>query len=268
MDGGGLMSKIAVMALSGGMDSTGLLLNLLSDGFSIHAISFDYGQKHKIEIEKAKENISYLSEKGFKITHDIVNLNSISKLLESSLTNSEIEIPEGYYEEEQMKSTVVPNRNSIFASIIYACALSKAIKTDNEIKIALGVHSGDHAIYPDCRPEFYFALANAFEVGNWGSEKVSFYLPYLEYDKSYILRQALESTKKLGIDFDFIFSNTITSYNPDLFGKSSGKSGADVERILAFHSIGRKDPIEYVNDWEVVLNDALRIEEKYIEGKK
>ena len=138
MDGGRLMSKIAVMALSGGMDSTGLLLNLLSDGFSIHAISFDYGQKHKIEIEKAKKNISYLSEKGFEITHDIVNLNSISKLLESSLTNSEIEIPEGYYEEEQMKSTVVPNRNSIFSSIIYACALSKAIKTDNEVIIALG----------------------------------------------------------------------------------------------------------------------------------
>ena len=262
------MSKIAVMALSGGMDSTGLLLNLLSDGYSIHAISFDYGQKHKIEIEKAKKNISYLSKKGFEITHDIVNLNSISKLLESSLTNSEIEIPEGYYEEEQMKSTVVPNRNSIFASIIYACALSKAIKIDNNIRIALGVHSGDHAIYPDCRPEFYHALANAFEVGNWDSDKVSFYLPYLEYDKSYILRQALESTKKLGIDFDLIFSNTITSYNPDSSGKSSGKSGADVERILAFHSIGRKDPIEYVNDWEVVLNDALRIQKKYNEGKK
>ncbi len=268
MDGGVIIQKVAVMSLSGGMDSTGLLLNLLTDGYSVQAISFDYGQKHKIEIEKAQKNISYLSKKGYFVEHNIIDLSTIGTLLESSLTDNSKEVPEGHYEEEQMKSTVVPNRNSIFSSIIYACALSKAIRLDSDVKIALGVHSGDHAIYPDCRPEFYFAIANAFSIGNWESEKVSFYLPYLEYDKSYILVDALTSAKKLNLDFDYIFSNTITSYNPDSEGRSSGKSGADVERILAFHSIGRKDPIEYVKDWEEVLNDALKIEKKYIEGQQ
>ena len=108
--------------------------------------------------------------------------------------------------------------------------------------IALGVHSGDHAIYPDCRPEFYDAIGNAFAVGNWDSEKVSFQLPYIDGDKETILRDALISCQKLDLDFDTVFANTNTSYNPDSQGRSSGTSGADVERILAFHAIGRKDP--------------------------
>ena len=258
------MKKIAVMSLSGGMDSTGLLLDLLSEGYFVHAISFDYGQKHKIEIQKAKNNIEYLSTNGIDMEHDVVDLSSIGPLLYGSLTDSKKEVPEGHYEEEQMKSTVVPNRNAIFSSIVYACALSKSIKSKSNVIIALGVHSGDHAIYPDCRPEFYNSLQHSFSLGNWGSEKVSFHLPYLEHDKSYILKQALSSCEKLGLDFDKIFSNTLTSYNPDLQGRSSGKSGADVERILAFHSIARKDPLEYIKEWDEVLSDALEIEKKHM----
>ena len=259
------MSKIAVMSLSGGMDSTGLLLDLIADDYSVHAISFDYGQKHKIEIDKAKKNIEYISSNGIKVEHDIVDLNSIVTLLDSSLTDDSKDVPEGHYVEEQMKSTVVPNRNSIFSSIVYACALSKAIKFDKKVIVALGVHSGDHAIYPDCRPEFYNSLSDAFSIGNWDSDKVSFYLPYLHFDKSYILKRALISSKKLGLEFDKVFFNTMTSYNPDSEGLSSGKSGADVERILAFNSIGRKDPIKYVKKWDEILSDALEIEKKYIE---
>ena len=105
------MSKIAVMSLSGGMDSTGLLLDLIADDYSVHAISFDYGQKHKIEIDKAKKNIEYISSNGIKVEHDIVDLNSIVTLLDSSLTDDSKDVPEGHYEVEQMKSTVVPNRN-------------------------------------------------------------------------------------------------------------------------------------------------------------
>ncbi|MBJ24202.1 MAG: 7-cyano-7-deazaguanine synthase [Euryarchaeota archaeon] len=258
--------KNAVMSFSGGMDSTGLLLDLISDGYSVHAISFDYGQKHKIEIKKAKKNIDYLSSKGYLIEHDIVDLKSLSPLLNSSLIEASKNVPEGHYEEEQMKSTVVPNRNSIFSSIVYSCALSKAIKKSCEVIIALGVHSGDHAIYPDCRPEFYISLEHAFSIGNWDSDKVRFYLPYLEYDKSHILKKALKSCDELGLDFDVIFSNTLTSYNPDKLGRSSGKSGSDIERILAFHSINRKDPIEYIREWELVLEDALNTEKKYNEG--
>ena len=92
-----------------------------------------------------------------------------------------------------MKHTVVPNRYAIFASILYGYALSIATKNDTSVKIGLGVHSGDHEIYPDCRPEFYDALEHAFKVGNWDSEKVSFYLPYLEGDKETILMDAEKS---------------------------------------------------------------------------
>jgi len=256
MDGGGLMR--AVMALSGGMDSTGLLIHLLSKGYKVSCISYEYGQKHNIELERAKANIAYLSQEGHEVEHQIADLSSAMGLFHSALTSEEIDVPEGHYEEEQMKATVVPNRNAIFSSILYGYALSVALKEETNVIIALGVHSGDHAIYPDCRPEFYDAIGNAFSVGNWDSEKVSFHLPYIDGDKETILRDALVSCKKIGLDFDTVFANTNTSYNPDKDGRSSGTSGADVERILAFHAIGRKDPVEYVTSWEEVLEGALK----------
>ena len=129
----------------------------------------------------------------------------------------------------------------------------------------MGVHSGDHEIYPDCRPEFYEALEHAFQVGNWDSEKVSFYLPYLEGDKETILIDAEKSLEKLNLDFDTIFANTNTSYNPDKEGRSSGKSGADIERILAFNAIGRKDPVPYVDDWSKILEHAIQVEKEHKE---
>ena len=235
MDGGGLMR--AVMALSGGMDSTGLLVRLLADGYKVSCISYEYGQKHNIELDRAKSNIAYLAENGYYVEHQIADLSSAMGIFHSALTSSEIDVPDGHYEEEQMKATVVPNRNAIFSSILYGYALSIALREGVDVEIALGVHSGDHAIYPDCRPEFYDSLAQAFEIGNWDSEKVSFNLPYIDGDKEMILREALVSCEKLDLDFDTIFANTNTSYNPDSQGRSSGRSGADVERILAFHAI-------------------------------
>ncbi|MEC8589082.1 MAG: 7-cyano-7-deazaguanine synthase, partial [Candidatus Thermoplasmatota archaeon] len=182
------------------------------------------------------------------------------------LTSGEQDVPLGHYEENQMKLTVVPNRNAIFASILYGFALSEAKRTEQNVVLALGVHSGDHAIYPDCRPEFYEALQSAFELGNWDSDMVEFDLPYLHGDKTSILLDALETTSQLGFDFDVVLRNTITSYNPDELGRSSGKSGSDVERILAFHSIGRTDPIEYQQPWDVTLEHALRVESEYKGG--
>ena len=151
----GCRMKRAVMALSGGMDSTSLLINLLANDYKVDCISFIYGQKHVIEVEKAIDNISHLNGKGFEINHEIVDLSSAMSVFHSALTNEEIEIPEGHYEELQMKATVVPNRNAIFSSIIYGYALSIVSREGIDVEIALGVHSGDHAIYPDCRPEFY-----------------------------------------------------------------------------------------------------------------
>ncbi len=247
----------AVMALSGGMDSTGLLLRLLADGYKVSCISYEYGQKHRIELERAKANIEYLEGEGHQVEHKIADLSSAMSLFHSALTSDDIEVPEGYYEEEQMKITVVPNRNAIFASILYGYALSVSHREDCDVDIAMGVHSGDHAIYPDCRPEFYSAIAGAFALGNWGSDRVSFHLPYIDGDKETILRDALESCSVLNLDFETIFENTISSYNPDSEGRASGTSGADIERILAFHALGREDPIEYTKPWKDVLQGAL-----------
>ena len=251
------------MSLSGGMDSTSVLIRLINEGYKIDCLSFNYGQKHVIEIEKAIENIAYLSREGYQVKHQIIDLTSAMSIFHSSLTNEEIIVPEGHYEETQMKSTVVPNRNAIFSSIIYGYALSIVAKEDINVKIALGVHSGDHAIYPDCRPEFYQSLETSFRLGNWDSERVDFYLPYVNGDKVTILNDAMKSCQDLGIDFDTIFSNTITSYNPDNEGRSSGKSGSDIERILAFHKIGRRDPIEYIEPWEKVLQNAITTENDF-----
>jgi 7-cyano-7-deazaguanine synthase len=100
----------------------------------------------------------------------------------------------------------------------------------------------------------------AFEVGNWDSENVHLYLPYLNGDKLTILQDADRSIKALGLDFDTVFRNTITSYQPDSQGRSHGQTGSDVERILAFHQFGRKDPVEYTQPWETVLRNALELE--------
>ena len=257
------MSKSAVISLSGGIDSTSLLLHLISKQFTVYSVSFDYGQKHKIEIDRAKKNINYLKENGYDINHNTVDITSCNKLLTSSLTSNNIEVPEGFYDEKNMLSTVVPNRNAIFSSILYGYCLSISNKTSNNISLSLGVHSGDHAIYPDCRIEFYEKIMDAFKVGNWNSKKVSLYIPYINLDKAAILKDALVSSEQLNINFDTIFENTITSYNPNKEGISSGKSGSDIERILAFDKIGRKDPIKYKNSWIKTLEHAKKIESNY-----
>ena len=256
--------KTAVMALSGGMDSTSLLLRLIREGNSVYTIGFNYGQKHIVELERAEQNIAYLEKNGYKVIHKVVDLSSLMSMFSGSLTSKE-EVPTGHYEEEQMKSTVVPNRNAIFSSIIYGYALSLSNELSTNVSISLGVHSGDHAIYPDCRPEFYKILNHAFEIGNWDAENVSLELPYIDGDKESILQDAIVSCDVLKLDFDTIFTNTNTSYDPDELGRSSGKTGSDIERILAFHAIGRKDPVEYQDDWSTVLSHALAIESEHMD---
>ena len=259
--------KHAVMALSGGMDSTSLLLHLLREGYTVTAISFNYGQKHLVELERAASLIDYLASRNIAVAHHVADLTSATALFESDLLSSGDDVPKGHYEEENMKATVVPNRNALFASILYGTALSLSQENSVDVEIALGVHSGDHAIYPDCRPEFYRALEHAFALGNWESERISFTLPYLELDKAGILRDAERSTETLRVDFDEIFSRTITSYQPDDEGRSDGRTGSDIERILAFNAIGRRDPVTYIDPWEEVLSNALRTEKKYLDKK-
>lgn len=244
------------------MDSTALLLRLLAEERAVYALSFDYGQKHKIELQRLSANMDYLKQRGHQVAWTTLDLAQLGRLYHSALTNNDWEVPQGHYEQDNMKQTVVPNRNAIFASIAYGYALSIAIRDDCQVDFCLGVHSGDHAIYPDCRPEFYEAIVNAFQIGNWDSEKVSLNLPYLHGDKFTILQDADRAITKLKLDFDTIFANTCTSYAPDVDGRSHGQTGSDVERILAFHQFGRRDPIQYTQPWETVLANALKLEEE------
>ena len=255
--------KVAVMALSGGMDSSALLLHLLREGYTVTAISFNYGQKHVVELDRARLLVDYLKQHQLNVNHHVADLTSATALFESHLLQSGDDVPKGHYEEDNMKATVVPNRNAMFASLLYGTALSIANSKETDVEVVLGVHSGDHAIYPDCRPEFYRALEHAFAIGNWDSDRVSFTLPYINEDKTGILRDAELSTNQLDLNFDEVFRRTMTSYQPDAEGRSDGSTGSDVERILAFHAIGRRDPIEYTSSWEEVLANALEIERNH-----
>jgi 7-cyano-7-deazaguanine synthase len=260
------MKKHAVLSLSGGMDSTSLLLHLLANDYAVTALSFDYGQKHHYELDCAKTVANYLTYKNFPVRHETVSLN-IGSLLNSALIMGGTDVPEGHYEQENMKETVVPNRNKIFSSIIQAVALSIATKNNCTVDIAMGIHAGDHAIYPDCRQEFRDADFAAFTLGNWDADKVKVSTPYLYDNKFSILCDAEQSCKKLGVDFDFIFSNTNTSYKPVMHNDvwySDYKSASSVERIEAFIRLGRPDPVNYADEtgpvsWEVAAKHVENI---------
>ena len=276
--------KQAVLSLSGGMDSSSLLLHLLANGYEVTALGFDYGQKHKVELERATSLVNYVNEKNCgcggkpiygNVTFQIIKLDGLSQLLNSSLVTGGSDVPEGHYEQDNMKETVVPNRNKIFSSLIQAVALSLATKDlgggvleKRDVAIAMGIHAGDHAIYPDCRQEFRDVDFEAFKTGNWDSELVYHYTPYLEVNKFDILEDGQRSCNILGLDFNEVYARTNTSYKPMLHTVqvnddiryegwfSDYKSAASVERIEAFIKLGRPDPVAYADEtgpvtWEV-----------------
>ena len=169
-------------------------------------------------------------------------------LLDSALVSGGDEVPEGHYEQDNMKETVVPNRNKMFASITQAVALSKANATQEQVDICLGIHAGDHAVYPDCRQEFRDADDAAFRIGNWEAERVGYFTPYLDTDKLGILQDGLVLCDELNIDFDDVYKRTNTSYKPYPSGNSDYKSASSVERIEAFIALGRPDPVQYEDE--------------------
>ena len=169
------------------------------------------------------------------------------------------EVPEGHYAEDNMKATVVPNRNKIFASITQAVALSVANRTEENTDIALGIHSGDHSIYPDCRQEFRDADDEAFRLGNWEADRVGYWTPYLEGDKFTILQDGEILCKELNINFDEVYKRTNTSYKPYPSGNSDYKSASSVERIEAFILLGRPDPVQYEDETGEVDYETARI---------
>ena len=262
------MKKQAVLALSGGMDSTSLLLKLLSENYEVTAIGVDYGQKHIFELEQAKRLVEYLRSKDFKVTYNIIELKGLSELLVSGLVNNNsMELIKGHYAHENAKTSVVPNRNAILSALAYAVALSRVKLLDLNCSIALATHLGDFdnnkkaGIYPDCSEEFKQAIEYAFKIGNWDSDKVDYYAPYNVVDKTGVLSSGIESCKKLGLDYREIYSMSNTSYSPIKVGDkwiSDFKTGSSVERVEAFINLELEDPIQYADEdgslrsWEFV----------------
>jgi 7-cyano-7-deazaguanine synthase len=287
------MKKQAVLSLSGGMDSSTLLLHLLANDYEVTALSFDYGQKHKVELERAKSLVEYINDRMFHtkrdnyVKHQVIKIDGLTKLLNSALVEGGKDVPEGHYEQDNMKETVVPNRNKIFSSLIQAVALSLATKSTGDdctvkdhVYIALGIHAGDHAIYPDCRQEFRDADMEAFKIGNWDSELVNFYTPYLEMNKYDILVDGEDCCEALDLDFNEIYKRTNTRYKPifikhgwsDFDGTwySDYKSAASVERIEAFLKLDRPDPVAYADETGPVSWDVAKahVEQVLAEHKK
>ena len=282
------MNKQAVLSLSGGMDSSTLLLHLLAESYEVTALSFDYGQKHRVELERAQALVNYINSHSRyedeyyypKVKYQIIKLDGLSQLISSALITGGAEVPEGHYAEENMKATVVPNRNKIFSSIIQSVALSIANEKNTEVEIAMGIHAGDHAIYPDCRKEFRDIDYDAFCAGNWDANRVKYYTPYINDDKAGILKDGLRCCEFLHLNFDKVYSRTNTSYKPiqhtvyweDKSGEtlsstewfSDYKSASSVERVEAFMKLGRKDPVNYADEfgpvgWDYVVEYVKQI---------
>ena len=217
------MSEKAVVIYSGGMDSFTILNKAKQEGYELYALTFDYGQKHKKEIQYA---ISVCQE--LKVPHRIIDITAINQLLQSSSLTSDIEIPEGHYEAANMKSTVVPNRNMILLSLAIGYAVDIGAS-----KVFYGAHSGDHAIYPDCRPAFADALDKAIRLADW--HEVSLERPFVGMDKTAIVRRGVE----LGVPFALTWSCYVGGE------QHCGKCGTCVERKEAFLRAGVTDPTAY-----------------------
>lgn len=265
------LKKHVVVSLSGGMDSSTLLLRCLEEYETVTAISFDYGQKHRVELERAQSLVDYLNEDLFpryQINYRQIKLDGLVDLLDSSLVTGGKDVPEGHYEQENMKETVVPNRNKIFASISQAVALSIANRTGEDCDIALGIHAGDHQIYLDCRQEWRDADDHAFRIGNWDAERVGYFTPYLEGNKFTILQDGLRLCLDFGFSFDEVYKRTNTSYKPYPSGNSDYKSASSVERVEAFIQLGRPDPVIYEDEdgiapWDKVVAHVVKVIEGY-----
>jgi 7-cyano-7-deazaguanine synthase len=217
-----------VVVLSGGMDSVTVLHRVIDEGYDANVISFNYGQKHSKELQFAQ----YWAQK-YSLNWRLVDLTSVTSMLQSSaLVNTEQEVPEGHYAADNMKATVVPNRNMIMISIASAWAVDQKAEL-----VAFGVHSGDHDVYPDCRPGFVNDLEMAIHSGNdsFINDSFQLYTPYIMRRKEDI---ALDGDR-LGVDW----TKTWSCYKGGEL--HCGKCGTCVERKEAFKLADLEDPTEY-----------------------
>jgi 7-cyano-7-deazaguanine synthase len=217
----------AVLILSGGLDSTTLLYDLVARGDRVDALSVNYGQRHARELACAAALCAQLG-----VRHECVDLRALGRLLGgSALTDSSVAVPKGHYEEESMKTTVVPNRNMLLLAVAGAWAIS--LKAD---AVAYAAHGGDHAIYPDCRPEFAEALDRALGLADW--HRIRLERPYVGLTKADLVRRGAA----LGVPYE----KTWSCYEG---GKlHCGRCGTCIERREAFDLAGVPDPTQYAAD--------------------
>ena len=218
------MSEGTIIIYSGGLDSTILMYHLKSRGQRIKALGINYGQRHIKELVAAEEICAELDVEFS--TGDLSGLGSL--LAGNSLTTAEVNIPDGHYAEESMRITVVPNRNMLMFSVGIAWAINS-----NFDSVAYAAHAGDHAIYPDCRPEFAYALANAARLCHYRSIEVRF--PFIRKTKTEIV--------KLGHQLGVPFASTWSCYKGE--EQHCGRCGTCTERAEAFVLAGVPDPTVY-----------------------
>jgi 7-cyano-7-deazaguanine synthase len=224
------MKTIAVF--SGGLDSTVLLHHLMDIGDQVSAISIDYGQRHRRELKHARDIAIRLG-----IEWELADLSSIAPLLAgSSQTSAAIPVPHGHYADATMKQTVVPNRNMLMLAVAGGWAISR--RAD---RVAYGAHTGDHTIYPDCRPEFVAAMRGAFSLADW--HVVDLYCPFLAMTKAQIVA--------MGASLKTDFASTWSCYEGQ--EQHCGKCGTCVERREAFELAGVPDPTHYQTDARSVV---------------
>ena len=217
------MPQKVVVIYSGGMDSYTVLHKAIQAGHDVYALSFNYGQRHVRELECARQVCQELG-----INHKVVDISAINQILPGSSLTDNIEVPEGHYAADNMKSTVVPNRNMILLSLAVGYAVSL-----NANAVYYGAHSGDHFIYPDCRPEFVQKMHDVCQIANY--EPIDIISPYLHESKIEILRDGLA----MGLDY----SKTWTCYNGR--AHACGKCGSCQERLEAFRLNEATDPLVY-----------------------
>ncbi|MFF2146224.1 7-cyano-7-deazaguanine synthase QueC [Kitasatospora sp. NPDC058190] len=218
----------AVVIASGGLDSTTVAYWLAEGGSRLTLLSFDYGQRHRKELDFAVLIADRLGAR-----HEMADLSGLGHLLSgSALTDPAIAVPDGHYTAEGMRSTVVPNRDAIMLSIAVAAAVAAGADA-----VAFGAHAGDHAVYPDCRTEFFDLFAEVARVGNEGflSEGFQLLAPFIDQTKADIVRVA----SQVGVPF----ADTWSCYRGGEL--HCGTCGTCTERIEAFVLAGVEDPTEY-----------------------
>ncbi len=222
-----------VLIYSGGLDSTVLLYHLHTAGHDISALTVNYGQRHSCELDSAQQICELL-----KVQNSIADLSAIQPLLAgSSLTSPEIEVAEGHYTEENMKTTVVPNRNMILLALAAGHAISIGANS-----VAYAAHSGDHAIYPDCRNEFADAMAEAIRLADWSTVELE--RPFVNWTKADIVKR--------GTELNVPFALTWSCYKGEAI--HCGRCGTCIERREAFDLAGVTDPTEYAGNAPTVTH--------------